>query len=46
MPIRRRAIAQEPLIKWVTTPTCKECPHWDWRKKECKLTECVYPNKR
>ena len=34
------------VIKWVTTPTCKECKFYDSKKKQCALKQCAYKDKR
>lgn len=34
------------VIKWVTTPTCKECKFYDAKKKQCTLKQCAYKDKR
>lgn len=34
-------------IVWIETPkTCKECKHYDPRRKRCTLKECRYRAKR
>lgn len=43
--IDREVLAMSvPLIRWVKTPTCKECQYHNWFG--CRLKECAYAQKR
>lgn len=34
------------LIKWIRTPKCIKCRHWDKAHEECRLDRCRYKSKR